>query len=170
MIYLSIPTVHILKTKWNEKEINNQIPKGFTNDASQLNLTKIDTIIQVPNNKKEIEIQLKNVLKYAKENNLKISIAGAKHSMGGHTIYPNGILLNMLPHKEMKLDTKNNILTIGSGALWEDALLYLDKKGKSIAIRINKCKWTWLAKRFTTYFFKCNFFHFNERKWCDYKL
>ena len=134
MIYLSIPTVHILKTKWNEKEINNQIPKGFTNDASQLNLTKIDTIIQVPNNKKEIEIQLKNVLKYAKENNLKISIAGAKHSMGGHTIYPNGILLNMLPHKEMKLDTKNNILTIGSGALWEDALLYLDKKGKSIAI------------------------------------
>ena len=134
MIYLSIPTVHILKTKWNEKEINNQIPKGFTDDASQLNLTKIDTIIQVPNNKKEIEIQLKNVLKYAKENNLKISIAGAKHSMGGHTIYPNGILLNMLPYKEMKLDTKNNILTIGSGALWEDALLYLDKKGKSIAI------------------------------------
>ena len=134
IIVLSIPIFHILKTKWNEKDISIEIPKGFTNDASQLNLTKIDTIIKVPNNKKEIEIQLKNVLKYAKENNLKISIAGARHSMGGHTIYPNGIVLNMLPYKQMELDTTNNILTIGSGALWEDALKYLDKYGKSIAI------------------------------------
>ena len=134
IIFLSIPTFHILKTKWNERDINIEIPKGFTNDASQLNLTKIDTIIQVPNNKNEIEIQLKNALKYAKENNLKISIAGAKHSMGGHTIYPNGIVLNMLPYTQMELDTSKNILTIGSGALWEDALKYLDKYGKSIAI------------------------------------
>lgn len=134
ILFLSIPTFHLLKTKWNEKEIGIEIPKGFTNDASQLNLTKIDTIIPVPNDKKGIEIQLKKVLKYAKENNLKISIAGAKHSMGGHTIYPNGIVLNMLPYKQMELDTANNILTIGSGALWENALKYLDNYGKSIAI------------------------------------
>ena len=116
IIFLTIPIFHVLKTKWNEKEIGIEIPKGFTNDASQLNLTKIDTIIHVPNDKKGIETQLKNVLKYAKENNLKISIAGAKHSMGGHTIYPNGIVLNMLPYKQMELDTSKNILTIGSGA------------------------------------------------------
>jgi FAD/FMN-containing dehydrogenase len=134
ILFLSIPTFHLLKTKWNEKEIGIEIPKGFTNDASQLNLTKIDTIIPVLNDKKGIEIQLKKVLKYAKENNLKISIAGAKHSMGGHTIYPNGIVLNMLPYKQMELDTANNILTIGSGALWENALKYLDNYGKSIAI------------------------------------
>ena len=134
ILFLSIPTFHLLKTKWNEKEIGIEIPKGFTNDASQLNLTKIDTIIPVPNDKKGIEIQLKKVLKYAKENNLKISIAGAKHSMGGHTIYPNGIVLNMLSYKQMELDASKNILTIGSGALWEDALKYLDKYGKSIAI------------------------------------
>jgi FAD/FMN-containing dehydrogenase len=134
IIFLSIPTFHILKTKWSENDITQKIPNGYTNDASQLNLTKVDTIIQVPNDKKEIEVQLKNILKYAKENNLKISIAGARHSMGGHTIYPNGIVLNMLPYKQMELDTTNNILTIGSGALWEDALKYLDKYGKSIAI------------------------------------
>ena len=134
IIFLSIPTFHILKIKWNEKNLIIDIPKGFTDDASQLNLTKVDTIIQVPTDKKEIEIQLKYVLKYAKENNLKISIAGAKHSMGGHTVYPNGILLNMLPYNQMELDTTNNILTIGSGALWEDALNYLEKYGKSIAI------------------------------------
>ncbi len=134
IIFLSIPIFHILKTKWNEKDLIIQIPKGFTNDASQLNLTKVDTIIQVPNDKREIEIQLKDVLKYAKENNLKISIAGAKHSMGGHTMYPNGIMLNMLPYNQMELDTINNILTIGAGSLWENALEYLNKYDKSIAI------------------------------------
>lgn len=134
IIFLSIPTFHILKTKWTESDKTQTIPNGYTNDASQLNLTKVDTIIQVPNNKKEIESQLKDILKYAKKNNLKISIAGARHSMGGHTIYPNGIVLNMLPYKQMEIDTTNNILTIGSGALWEDALKFLDKFGKSIAI------------------------------------
>jgi FAD/FMN-containing dehydrogenase len=134
IIFLSVPTFHVLKTKWTENDETQTIPNGYANDASQLNLTKVDTIIQVPNDKKEIEKQLKEILTYAKENNLKISIAGAKHSMGGHTVYPNGIVLNMLPYKQMELDSKNNILTIGSGALWEDALKYLDKYGKSISI------------------------------------
>lgn len=134
VIFISIPIFHILKTKWNEDDTRISIPEGYTNDASELNLTKIDTIILVPDDKKEIETQLKSILKYAKENGLKISIAGAQHSMGGHTIYPNGIVLNMLSYKQMELDSSNNTLTIGSGALWEDALKFLDKHGKSIAI------------------------------------
>jgi len=134
LISLSVPIVHVLKTKWNESDEKIVTPKGFTNDASQLNLTEIDTLIVVPNNKKAIQNQLKLVLRYAKEKNLKISIAGAQHSMGGHSISPKGILLNMLPYKQMELDEKNNILTIGSGALWEDAINYLDKYGKSIAV------------------------------------
>jgi FAD/FMN-containing dehydrogenase len=134
LAFLAVPIFHILKTKWSENDKAMQTPYGYTNDASQLNLTKIDTIIEVPNDKKAIESQLKAILKYAKERKLKISIAGARHSMGGHTIYPNGIVLNMLPYKQMALDTTNNILTIGSGALWADALKYLDKYGKSVAI------------------------------------
>lgn len=131
---IAFPVVHILKTKWSESDEKIVIPKGFANDASQLNLTKIDTLIKVPNSKTEIVNQLKQVLKYANEKNLKISIAGAQHSMGGHSIYPNGILLNMLPYKHIELDQENNILTIGSGALWEDAINYLDKYGKSVAV------------------------------------
>nr|WP_228429235.1 FAD-binding protein [Chryseobacterium sp. 52] len=117
LIIISIPIIHILKTKWNESDMKTEIPKGYTNDASQLNLTKIDTLIKVPSSKTEIEGQLRQILKYAKEKKLKVSIAGARHSMGGHTIYPNGILLNMLPYKHMEFDAENNILTVGSGAL-----------------------------------------------------
>ena len=61
--FIAIPTFHILSTKWNEEDTSYTIPKGFTDDASQLNLTKVDTIIEVPNDKKEIENQLKRIIK-----------------------------------------------------------------------------------------------------------
>lgn len=134
ILFLSIPSFHLLKTKWNESGTEIEIPQGYTNDASQLNLTKMDTIIDIPADKNQIETQLKDIFKYAAEKGLKVSISGAKHSMGGHTISPDGILLNMLPYKHMELDSVNNILSIGAGALWEDALKYLDRYGKSIAI------------------------------------
>ena len=134
LIFISIPVVHILKTKWNETPVSYTTPVGYSNDASFLNLTKVDTVIHVSTSKEGIQDQLKTLLAYARQHHLKISIAGAQHSMGGHTISPDGIVLDMLPYKHMELDTVRDILTIGSGALWEDALRFLDTYGKSIAI------------------------------------
>jgi hypothetical protein len=134
IVFISIPAFHLIKTYLNEDNVKPITPKGYTNDASGLSLTKVDSIIDVPNSKVEIVEQLKEILEYSRKNRKPISIAGAKHSMGGHTMYPNGIVLNMRPYKEMQIDTINNILTIGSGALWEDAINYLDKFHKSIAV------------------------------------
>ena len=134
IVFISIPAFHLIKTYLNEDNVKPITPKGYTNDASGLSLTKVDSIIDVPNSKVEIVEQLKGILEYSRKNRKPISIAGAKHSMGGHTMYPNGIVLNMRPYKEMQIDTINNILTIGSGALWEDAINYLDKFHKSIAV------------------------------------
>ncbi|MCI9846552.1 FAD-binding oxidoreductase [Flavobacterium pectinovorum] len=134
VVFISVPVLHVLMTKWNEAELTNEIPNGYTNDASQLNLTKVDTILKVPEDKTEIIKQLQSILKYAQEKKLKIAVAGAQHSMGGHSIYPDGIEVNMLPYKHIELDSNTNILTIGSGALWQDAIEYLDKRGKSIAV------------------------------------
>ncbi|RZJ53397.1 MAG: FAD-binding oxidoreductase [Flavobacterium sp.] len=134
IVFISVPVIHVLMTKWNETDIKTEIPKGYTNDASELNLTKVDTILKVPKDKTEIIKQLQSILKYAHQKNLKIAVAGAQHSMGGHSIYLGGIEVNMLPYKHIELDSVHNILTIGSGALWQDAIEYLDKHGKSIAV------------------------------------
>jgi FAD/FMN-containing dehydrogenase len=134
IIFISIPAIHLIKTYFNEDDVKIITPIGFTNDASGLSLTKVDSIIDVPNSTIEIIKQLKEILNFSRINKIPISIAGAKHSMGGHTMYPNGIVLNMRPYKKMEIDTINNILTIGSGALWEDAINYLDKFNKSISV------------------------------------
>jgi hypothetical protein len=134
LIFILIPVCHLVKTSLNEDGIYAQNPNGYTNDASGLSLTKIDSMINVPESKAEMIQQLKEIITYSKLHHIPISIAGAQHSMGGHTMYPNGIVLNMRPYKEMTLDTINNVLTVGSGALWEDAIHYLDEFHKSIAV------------------------------------
>jgi len=82
-VLVSIPVFHLVKTYLNENDVKIEIPKGYTNDASGLNLTKVDSIIDVPSSRVEIIKQLKGILEYSRVNKIPISIAGAKHSMGG---------------------------------------------------------------------------------------
>ncbi len=133
-IAVAIPFRHLLFTKWKETGPGHDSPRGYISDASGLDLTPIDTLIPAAQGKEALIFQLRSILHYAREKGLKVSLSGARHSMGGHTVYPGGIVVDMLPYKEMHLDTSKNILVIGSGALWEDALYFLDGYGKSIAI------------------------------------
>ncbi len=134
IVFISIPTVHILKTYFRENSTKPITPRGYTNDASGLNLTKVNTVVPVPSTADSIKTQLRSILAFAEQRNLPISIAGAQHTMGGHTMYPNGIILNMRPYKIMSLDTISNILTVGSGALWSDVIQYLDAYHRSVAV------------------------------------
>lgn len=99
--FIALPIGHLLQTKSGETSVVTKLPHGFTNDASQLNLTKIDTIIQFPSDPQQIQQQLTQLLAYAKSKQLKISIAGAQHSMGGHSIYPNEVVVNMRHYNHM---------------------------------------------------------------------
>ncbi|MDF3079149.1 MAG: FAD-binding oxidoreductase [Sphingobacteriaceae bacterium] len=134
VVFISIPIVHLIRTHLQENDVRIKAPEGYINDASRLSLTQVDSIVDVPEKKAEIIRQLKDILTYSRAKKIPISVAGARHSMGGHTMYPGGIVLNMRPYKDMQIDSVNNVLTIGSGALWEDAINYLDKYGKSIAV------------------------------------
>lgn len=63
----------------------------------------------------------------------RVAIAGAQHSMGGHTIAPDGLRLDMRPFRAMALDPVTGILTVGSGALWADVIPFLNRYGRAVA-------------------------------------
>lgn len=107
---------------------------GFVNDASQLNETRTALVLKVSETEVEAISQIVSLIRKARKEGKKISIAGAQHSMGGHTIYPDGIMLDMKGFHSMKLDNSNNVLVVGSGALWSDIIPFLDSYGKSIAV------------------------------------
>ena len=81
------PTVHLLRTAF--RDIDERVPVGFgrVDDASRMNETVIHDVVDVPVVIERAELQLQELLRTARAQGLEVSIAGARHSMGGHTIY-----------------------------------------------------------------------------------
>ncbi|WEK17435.1 MAG: FAD-binding oxidoreductase [Candidatus Pedobacter colombiensis] len=128
------PVTFLLYTYIKDQKTSEHLSSVVVNDASQLNQTKVDTVVKVP---KEINLaisQISDFIKQAKASGKKISISGARHSMGGHTIYPGGIQLDMRSFDYMVLDSAANVLNVGAGALWSQVIPYLDQHGKSVMV------------------------------------
>src|SRR6185503_3864430 len=109
-------------------------PPGFVDDASRLNRTSVAEVWAVPEDVAAAESQLQKLLERARTDKVGVAIAGAKHSMGGHTICAEGIVIDMLPFRRMELDTQRQILSVGAGARWKEIIPYLDARGFSVSI------------------------------------
>ena len=128
------PSMPLWQTNSTEVNRRQQSSEAFLDDASKLNQTQVAEVWPVPETVGDAEKQLSMLLARAKSEGLKVSIGGAQHSMGGHTMYPGGIAINMLPLNSMWLDSSRNLLHVGAGALWRDVIPYLDAHGRSVSV------------------------------------
>jgi FAD/FMN-containing dehydrogenase len=62
-----------------------------------------------------------------------VAIAGSRHSMGGHTVLPGAVVLDMTPFRGIALDAPRRIVRAGAGATWADLIPVLDAAGLSVA-------------------------------------
>ncbi len=88
---------------------------GFINDASCLNRTAIHGIVQV-----RTEDDIRNALAFAQEQGKKVTLAGVRHSMGGHAFYNDAVVLDMRAFNGVTLDEAAMTITVQSGATWHD--------------------------------------------------
>jgi FAD/FMN-containing dehydrogenase len=123
-----------LRAWWRDQPAADDTPAGQLDDASRLNATKIAEFVPVAADPDVAEVQLREVLARAWRDKLKVSIAGSRHSMGGHTIALDGIVIDMRPFHRLELDAKSMILRAGSGAKWSDIVPYLDTRHCSVAV------------------------------------
>ena len=133
-IFCARPAWHLLTTNWRDVDEIESIPAGFADDVSRLNRTPVAEIVPVDPDPAAAERQLVALLQRAREGGLKVSIAGMRHSMGGHTIVPHGIVIDTLPFRGMKYDAESELLHVQSGARWKDIIVYLDGLGRSVAV------------------------------------
>ena len=110
------------------------VPPGFADDASRLSRTPVAEVWPVPADPVQAEAQLRDLLRRAHEKKLGVSVAGARHSMGGHTIAPDGVVIDMLPFNRLELDEEKNLLRAGAGARWAEVVPFLDARGLSVAV------------------------------------
>jgi FAD/FMN-containing dehydrogenase len=131
---LARPAFHLARTVSHDTGARAPLPPGFTDDASRLNQTKVAEIWRPEGAATDPERELAALLAQARADGLRVSIAGARHTMGGHTIYPGGVVVDMSGWNSMRLDGARGILKVGAGALWSDVIPYLDARGMSVAV------------------------------------
>ncbi|MEM9773991.1 MAG: FAD-binding oxidoreductase, partial [Chloroflexota bacterium] len=86
---------------------------GTINDASCLNRTAIHGAVRV-----ETEEDVLQAISYAKENDLRVSIAGVRHSMGGHAFAAGAVILDMMNFNNIDLNEEAMTVTVQTGATW----------------------------------------------------
>ncbi|WP_188384138.1 FAD-binding protein [Ornithinibacillus halotolerans] len=85
-------------------------------DVGQLLPTKIKEVHGATS-----EAELQKWVKKSITNGEKISVAGMQHSQGGHTYYPNGVVIDMKNYnKILDYNPNEKTITVQSGATWDD--------------------------------------------------
>ena len=100
---------------------------GTINDASCLNRTPVYGIAEAAD-----AAGVARALDFARRHGLKVTAAGARHSMGGQSFVRGGLVLDMRGMNRMALDRERLELTVESGARWADLQRFLDARGCAV--------------------------------------
>jgi decaprenylphospho-beta-D-ribofuranose 2-oxidase len=111
----------LLKDKQDENVIT---------DVARLMPTKIKKLI-----KDKEEWSLIETIKEANQSDLKVSIAGKRHSQGGHTYYPDAIVLDMTEFNQvLHVDPDKKTIHVQSGATWDDIQKAVNPHGLAVKV------------------------------------
>ncbi len=134
-LVLLIKPGYLWVSAWlHDRPVADRLLPGHVDDASRLNQTRVTEVWPIPTEPAAAEAALQKLLERARSQGLKVAIGGARHSMGGHTIYPDGIVLDMLPFDRMELKDNERILHVGAGARWSRIIPYLDARALSVSV------------------------------------
>ncbi|WP_282941097.1 FAD-binding oxidoreductase [Paenibacillus sp. RC67] len=97
-------------------------------DYSRLHPVKVERVVQGRE-----EEQLTHLLQEARTNHLTVSIAGQRHSQGGHTYYKDGIVIDMTSfNRIISLDPIAHQIRVQAGATWKDIQDAVNPYGLSV--------------------------------------
>jgi FAD/FMN-containing dehydrogenase len=134
---LGHPVVHIARTAARENAFVTLLPAwaaAGVEDASRLDSTPVRRIVRLPGDGAAAVELLRRVLAEAQATHVPVSIAGARHSMGGQTVTTNGIVVDMLPLHGMSLDESRRLLHVEAGARWEEVIPFLGARGLAVSV------------------------------------
>lgn len=138
ILFLGRPVFHVGRTllgeRFGETYDETRQADGFVDDASRSNRTRVERVWHAPADRERAERELAEILKQASRDGKRVAIAGARHTMGGHTQFPDGIVLDLSELNGMRLDVPQKRLHAGAGARWSSVIPSLDAAGLSVAV------------------------------------
>lgn len=98
-------------------------------DAGHLERTSVRAVLR-PRTEGEVRL----AVLAARAGGLKVALAGARHSMGGQTAYPDAVVLDLRELAGMSLDKERRLLRVQAGATWDQIQRFLDPEGLSVDV------------------------------------
>jgi FAD/FMN-containing dehydrogenase len=126
------PAGHLSLAAWRERGELPPVPDGSADDASRMNEVRVGETVRVSEAKAHETVA--DALARARAAKRPVCIAGARHTMGGHTSMADATVLDMAGVRAMRLDPGTNVLRVGAGARWEDVLRHLHDAGRSVRV------------------------------------
>jgi FAD/FMN-containing dehydrogenase len=133
-LLLGPPLLHLGRAAWQDQHTLPTTAAGFADDVSGLNRTAVRVTVALAATPDAAERQLADLLAHARAERLPVTMAGARHSMGGHSIAADGIVIDTRPFRQMSLHEDGRILRVGAGAMWSEIIPFLDRHGRAVAI------------------------------------
>jgi FAD/FMN-containing dehydrogenase len=117
------------------------LPEPLAGQSDFSRLTHVQpaaTIIPDRDPAKAID-QLRDLVRRTASQHGRITIAGSRHSMGGHTLFDGSLCIDMRCDAFRRIDPVTSrdsipIVHVGAGATWHEVLTALDREGWSVAV------------------------------------
>jgi FAD/FMN-containing dehydrogenase len=104
------------------------------NDVSRLNATRMIRRVAIAgDDERQLIADLRDLLKEAAMAGRPVCMAGARHSMGGQTLMPDGISASLTTQPCIPYPASSSY-RVGAGVRWRDVLRTLDPIGFSVAV------------------------------------
>lgn len=113
---------------WRERGELAPVPEGFADDVGRFEQTPITERVAIGN--VDPVAQIREAFAKARAQGRPVSIAGARHSMGGHTLTQDAIVLDMLGCNALAMDDDGR-LRAGAGARWSQVVGFLGERGRA---------------------------------------
>lgn len=113
---------------WNQQLTAVDRTKDTYFDVGMLHRTDVHSV-----RRETTERGLVDAVNDARREGLKVAMAGSHHSQGGQSFYPNAVVLDMTGFDRiLRLDRERKLLTVQSGATWQDVQAHLAPHGLAV--------------------------------------
>lgn len=125
------PAIHLGQTWLEDGRGEAPLSDGTIDDASHLEGARVERVA-IEGTTGEATAGVQRAIEDARARGLPLVPVGAGHTMGGHTISPGGIALDLSGAATMALE--GPLLRVGAGARWREILPFLDERGRAIRV------------------------------------
>jgi len=105
----------------------------YVDDVSGLNRHKVRAYCKLAHDHHTAIRQLRDLLSEARQNAWPVSVAGSGLSLGGQTVAPRGLFIDMADYNQIKSLGKD-LVRVDTGATWKNLSAHLNQTGQSIGI------------------------------------